>query len=142
MLALGLSLAATTGLAMDVKGKITALDLAKQTITIKTDDGDQTFDLSKDIKVYKLYGGGKRAGFDEAPGGMKAVSVGAEVTLSTDFIDSKEQAIRIKLESASGPARRAARPRRKAKRARPTTISPRRPTSRGALRPSMPGNCK
>ncbi|HEV2969277.1 MAG TPA: hypothetical protein VGY55_04745 [Pirellulales bacterium] len=97
--ALIVSLFANAAAARDIKGKVTAIDPDKRTISIKTDDAEQIFDISKDAKVYRHVGSGRKAGFDEAPGGLKAIAIGDDVTATTDFIDGEERAIRIKIES-------------------------------------------
>src|SRR5947209_6062801 len=78
--------------AMDVKGTVTAIDPAKRTIAIKADDDVQSFEIGKDAKVYELFGSGKRAGYSETTGGLSDVTVNAVVTISTDFLDGREQA--------------------------------------------------
>ncbi|HEV3417611.1 MAG TPA: hypothetical protein VG056_12380 [Pirellulales bacterium] len=95
------SLAATAAAAMDIKGRVSAVDADKRTISIKADDTDQIFDISKDAKVYRHVGSGRKAGFDEAPGGLKAIAIGDDVTATTDFIDGEEQLIRIRIESSA-----------------------------------------
>jgi hypothetical protein len=87
--------------AMDVKGTVTAIDSAKRTIAVKVDDDVQSFEIGKDAKVYQLFGSGKRAGYSETAGGLSDVTVNAVVTISTDFLDGREQATRIKIESSS-----------------------------------------
>jgi hypothetical protein len=100
------SLAATAAAAMDIKGRVTAVDPDKRAISIKTDDTEQIFDVSKDAKVYRLLGNGRKAGFDEAPGGLKAIAIGDDVTATTDFIDGEERVIRIKIESPAKKKKR------------------------------------
>lgn len=97
---------ATAAVAMDVKGTVTAVDAAKRTISVKADDNVQAFDVAKDAKVYELYGSGKRTGYNETAHGLADVTVDATVTVSTDFIDGREQATRIKIESAPAKAPR------------------------------------
>jgi hypothetical protein len=110
---------AASAAAMDVKGTVMAVDAAKRTITLKVDDKAQSFDVAKDAKVYELYGGGKRTGYNETAHGLADVTADAVVTLSTDFIDGREQATRIKIESASAKA-----PRKRAPSVTPPTDKP------------------
>jgi hypothetical protein len=107
--------------AMDVKGTVTAVDAAKRTISVKVDDKVQAFDVAKDAKVYELYGSGKRTGYNETAGGLADVKVDAVVTLSSDFIDGREQATRIKIESASAKAPRKRTPSEKPPADKPAT---------------------
>jgi hypothetical protein len=107
---LSLAFVASVASADDIKGKVTALDLNKRTITVNAGDKDQSFDVAQGAKVYRLSGNNaKRAGYAELPGGLKEVAVDETITLTTEFIDDKEQATRIKIESAS--ARPLKRPR-------------------------------
>jgi hypothetical protein len=100
---LSLAFVASVASADDIKGKVTALDLNKRTITVNVGDKDQSFDVAQAAKVYRLSGNNvKRAGYAELPGGLKEVAVDETITLTTEFIDDKEQATRIKIESASG----------------------------------------
>jgi hypothetical protein len=104
--ALILALVASVAVADDIKGKVTAVDLDKRTITVTVDDKDQSFDVSPSAKVYRLTGNNvKRSGYAEMPGGLKEVAADAMVTLTTDFIDGKEQVIRIKIETAAKKGR-------------------------------------
>jgi hypothetical protein len=101
--ALCLALFASIAAADDIKGKVTAVDLDKRTMTVNVGDRSQTFDIAQTAKVYRLSGNNvKRAGYAEVPGGLKEVAVDATITLTTEFIDDKEQATRIKIEAASG----------------------------------------
>jgi hypothetical protein len=101
--ALCLALVASAAPADDIKGKVTAVDLDKRTITVNVGDKEQTVDVAQTAKVYRLSGNNvKRAGYAELPDGLKEVAVDATVTLTTEFIDDKGQATRIKIESASG----------------------------------------
>ncbi len=106
--AVSLAFAASVASADDIKGKVNAIDPDKRTITVNVGDKDQTFEIAQTAKVYRLSGNNaRRAGYAEAPGGIKEVAVGSTVTLTTEFIDDKEQATRIKIESASSqPLRR------------------------------------
>jgi hypothetical protein len=106
--AVSLAFAASVAAADDIKGKVKAIDPDKRTITVNVGDKDQTFDIAQTAKVYRLFGNNaRRAGYAEAPGGIKEAAVGSTVTLTTEFIDDKEQATRIKIESASSqPLRR------------------------------------
>jgi hypothetical protein len=120
LLTTGFLLAVAGGAAaMDVKGTVTAVDAAKRTISVKVDDNVQAFDVAKDAKVYELYGSGKRTGYNETAGGLADVKLDAIVTLSTDFLDGREQATRIKIESASSRA-----PRKKTPSASPPADKP------------------
>ena len=104
--ALGLALVASVALADDIKSKVTAVDLDKRTINVTVDDKDQSFDVSPSAKVYRLTGNNvKRSGYAELPGGLKEVAADAMVTLTTDFIDGKEQVVRIKIETATKKGR-------------------------------------
>ncbi len=101
--AVGLGLVASVASADDVKGKVAAVDPDKRTITITVGDKDHTFDVAQTAKVYRLSGNNvKRAGYAELPGGLKEVAVDSTITLTTEFMDDKEQATRIKIEVASG----------------------------------------
>jgi hypothetical protein len=106
--AVSLAFVASIALADDIKGKVTAIDPDKRAITVNVGDKDQSFEIAQNAKVYRLSGkNARRAGYAEAPGGIKEVAVGSTVTLTTEFVDDKEQATRIKIESASGkPLRR------------------------------------
>jgi len=97
---------AASAAAMDVKGAVTAVDATKRTISVKVDDNVQSFDIAQDAKVYELYGSGKRTEYNETAHGLADVTADAVVILSTDFIDGREQATRIKIESASSKAQR------------------------------------
>jgi hypothetical protein len=103
---LGLALVASIAAADDIKAKVTAVDLDKRTIDVTVDDKDQSFDVSPSAKVYRLTGNNvKRSGYAELPGGLKEVAADEMVTLTTDFIDGKEQVIRIKIETAAKKGR-------------------------------------
>jgi hypothetical protein len=103
LFALGLALVESVAAADDIKGKVAAVDLDKRTITVTVDDKDQTYDVGPSAKVYRLSGNNvRRAGYAESPGGLKDVAVDGKVTVTTDFIDGREQATRIKIESSSG----------------------------------------
>jgi hypothetical protein len=100
---LGLAQIASIAAADDIKGKVAAVDLDKRTITITVDAKDQTYEVGPSAKVYRLSGNNaRRAGYAESPGGLKDVAVDATVIVTTDFIDGREQATRIKIESSSG----------------------------------------
>jgi hypothetical protein len=100
--AVSLAYVASVTSADDIKGKVTAVDLDKRTVTVNVGDKDQTFDVAQTAKVYRLSGNNvKRAGYGEVPGGLKEVAVNSTITLTTEFIDDKDQATRIKIESAS-----------------------------------------
>jgi hypothetical protein len=101
--AVGLGLVASVASADDFKGKVAAVDPDKRTITITVGDKDHTFDVAQTAKVYRLSGNNvRRAGYAELPGGLKEVAVDSTITLTTEFMDDKEQATRIKIEVASG----------------------------------------
>jgi hypothetical protein len=101
--AVGAALVASIAAADDIKGKVAAVDFDKRTITITVDAKDQTYEVGPSAKVYRLSGNNvRRAGYAESPGGLKDVAVDATVTVTTDFIDGREQATRIKIESSSG----------------------------------------
>jgi hypothetical protein len=85
--------------ATDYKGKIIAFDSATRKGTLHVDDNDQSFELAKDCKIYRLKGRGKKAGYDEDPNGLKDVVVGAVVSLETDFVDGAEVATLLKIAS-------------------------------------------
>jgi hypothetical protein len=107
--------------AMDVKGTVTAIDAAKRTVSVRVDDNVQMFDVAKNAKVYELYGSGKRSGYNETAGGLADVKVDGVVTLSTDFIDGREQATRIKIDSGSAKAPRKRMPSEKPQADKPAT---------------------
>jgi hypothetical protein len=91
--------------ATDLNGRVSAIDLDKRTISLKVGDDNQTFDLAERCKVYRLAGGKKGSGYNEAPDGLKAVVEGEEVTATTDFLDGKEQVVRIKIETPAKKGR-------------------------------------
>src|SRR6516225_5197100 len=94
-----LSLPSAAVFANDLTGRIAAIDLDKQTIALKVGDENQTLDLAKTCKVYRLAGGRKGSGYNEDPDGLKAVEVGQDVTATTDFLDGNEQVVRIRIET-------------------------------------------
>lgn len=85
--------------AADYKGKVTKFDSATHKVTVHVDDKDQSFELAKDCKIYKLKGRGKKAGYDDDPKGLKDVVAGAVVSLETDFVDGNEVVTMLKIAS-------------------------------------------
>jgi hypothetical protein len=94
-----LALPSSAVYATDLSGRITAIDLDKQTIGLKVGNDSQKFDLAKTCKVYRLAGSRKGAGYNEDPDGLKDVEVGQDVTATTDFLDGNEQVVRIRIET-------------------------------------------
>ena len=105
LLAVGILLsAALAARADDVEGTVTAVDQAKRTISVKAGDQETRYELTADCKVYiKVRLAGRTTGYNEDKRGLKAVVVGATVTVSADFQDGKDVATRIKIESATPP---------------------------------------
>ncbi len=99
---LTLSVFAACAAAMDVKGTVSAIDVDKLAISIKVDDEIKSLDVSKDAKVYQLYGSGKRTGYSETAGGLKDISPNSLVIATTETRDGKELVTRIKIESSAG----------------------------------------
>jgi len=83
--------------AVDYQGKVTAFDAATRKVTIHVDDNDQTYELTKDCKVYKFKGNAKHGGYSEDPKGLKDVVPGAMVNISTDFVDGNEVVTMLKI---------------------------------------------
>ncbi len=101
--ALALLLGASLAWAADLDGKLTAVDLKANTITLPVDGKDQQYPLSSDCKVYVKGRAGRTVAFSEAAEGAKALAAGQTVSVTTDFIDGKEEATLIKInEGAKG----------------------------------------
>jgi hypothetical protein len=73
-----------------LKGKVKSVDEKKITVTV--DEKDKTFDLTKDVKVTTV---GKKAKVMDLPGGISAVKVGDEVTLTTEKKGEKEVVVEV-----------------------------------------------
>jgi hypothetical protein len=101
--ALALTLGASAASAADLDGKLTVVDLKANTITLPVDGKDQQYPLASDCKVYVKGHAGRGVAFSEAAAGTKALAAGQTVSVTTDFIDGKEEATRIKInEGATG----------------------------------------
>src|SRR5437868_4734579 len=77
--AFALMICTITILAAEVKGTLVSVDSDKNTITVKVDDKEKTYTVTKDVKV--------TLGKKDSPDGLKAkqlTKAGAEVTLITD----------------------------------------------------------
>src|ERR1051325_6103135 len=94
-LALGLSLSIAA--ADTVKGKVKAVDTEKKTITVTVDDKDVTYDTAKDVKITALTK--KKKITSENPlSSLSALTTGAEVTVTIEKKDDKDQATSIRQE--------------------------------------------
>ena len=73
-----LALAAGTAWAADkeVKGTVVKVDVKNKTLTVKTDDGDKTYDVNDETKFFGPKGGPAEAGLKD-----NRLVAGAEVTL-------------------------------------------------------------
>ncbi len=80
-----LALFVGTASAEVIKGKVKSVDDKK--ITVSVDDKDQSYDVVKDVKVSSV---GKKAKLMDVPGGISAIKVGDEVTLTTEKKGEKE----------------------------------------------------
>ena len=87
-------------LADTVKGKVKGVDADKNTITVTADDKEKNYDVAKDAKVVKVIGKGKKATTETVTAGLKGVSTGSEVTLTTEKKESKEVVTHVKIEGA------------------------------------------
>ena len=83
----------------EIKGKVKKVDSDKNTLTITVADKDQTFNVPKDAKIVALFGKKlKKAQLLDLPGGLSAVKVGAEVTVSTTTKGDVPLVTQVKLE--------------------------------------------
>ena len=87
-------------LAAEVKGKVKKVDADKNTVTVTADDKDTSYDVAKDAKVVKVVGKGKKATTEAVTEGLKGVTTGSEVTLTTSKKDDKEVVTNVKIEGA------------------------------------------
>ena len=97
--ALLLSLLAPSAAAADLQGRVAALNLPKQTIALRIADHERSFALAKSCRVYQLAGARKESGYAPVHDGLKAITVGDQVSATTDRIDDREEVIRIKIET-------------------------------------------
>jgi len=83
----------------EIRGKITSVDINKNTITVAVGDKEQTLPVNKDAKVYVIGKGKGGAGLD-VPGGIQGLTVGSDVTVTTDKKDSGGNVTDIKVTPA------------------------------------------
>ena len=96
---LALLLAAGGLLAEEIKGKVKSVDAEKSTITVTVGDKDTTYNVAKFASIYTL-GKGKKAQPMDITGGLKGVGEGADVTLTTEKKDDKDQVIKVQVDGA------------------------------------------
>ncbi len=99
--ALVILLAAAVAFGSDVDGKVKAVDAVARTISVTADGKDQQFSLAADCKVYTKGVAGRTVAFSEAAAGVKALAAGQTVSLSSEFVDGKDSAVRIKIMSGA-----------------------------------------
>ncbi len=83
----------------ELHGRVAALNLEKGTIGIDVEGREQGLPLAKECKVYRKAGGRSDAVYNEAPEGLKAITIGDEVIAATELTEGQEQVVRIKIET-------------------------------------------
>ena len=82
----------------EAKGKLKSVDADKSTLTVTANDKVTSYDVSKDAKVIKVMGRGKKATLETVKDGLKGVTSGSEVILTTEKKDDKDVVTQVKIE--------------------------------------------
>jgi hypothetical protein len=83
--------------AAEIKGKVTKVDAENNKITVKVDDKDQEFTITKDTKIIGPKGGDIKNGLKSKAFSEKALERGIQVTITTEKKDNKEVVKEVKL---------------------------------------------
>ena len=96
LLATALALLAGPALLADTYGdKVKAVDADKKTITLPVEGKDRTFPVDDKVEVQAQVRAGKRLRLTPVKDGLKAVKVGAEVTVTTEKKEGKEVVTKV-----------------------------------------------
>lgn len=79
-------------LAAEVKGKIKDVDAAKKTITVTVDGKDTTYTIGEKTQILNAKGKAVKDGIN-----AKALKAGANVTITTEKKDGKDEVTEVKL---------------------------------------------
>lgn len=104
-----LALTSTTALAEEIKGHIKKIDTEKKTLIVTVDDKDREFTLNKETKFKQNQPPAKKKGTAttaDLPGGLNALKVDANVTLTTEKKDGKEVVTEVKVDGAEAPKKK------------------------------------
>jgi hypothetical protein len=80
-------------LAEDIQGTLKKYENRKITITV--DDKDKTFDVAKDVKVYRV--NRKTLNITDVKGGLPKVKTGTIVTITTEKKDDKDMVTQVQV---------------------------------------------